>query len=276
MLFKGLRRKRKMIVQEEFLKKLRSAFNLNIYEVKIWTALLSRGLATAGELADVSGVPRSRSYDVLESLEKRGFVIIKLGKPIKYIAVKPEEIMKRVKKSIVKDADYKVNMLSKIRDTTMFQEIELLYKQGIVNVDPSSLSGSIKGRNNIKNQISSLLDEAESTVTIMTTPTSLVRKHDEFKNKFKKLKTKGVRIRVATQVTDEIKNTLKELEKVAEVKHVEGLSGRFVIVDGKQLVFMIESDKNIHESYDTGIWVKTPYFASAMEQMFDAAWSTLK
>ena len=45
-----------MIVQEEFLKKLRSAFELNIYEVKIWTALLSRGLATAGELSDISNV----------------------------------------------------------------------------------------------------------------------------------------------------------------------------------------------------------------------------
>ncbi|MEK6816001.1 MAG: helix-turn-helix domain-containing protein, partial [Nanoarchaeota archaeon] len=81
-----------MIVQESFLKKLRSAFDLNIYEVKIWTALLSRGVASAGELADISGVPRSRSYDVLESLEKKGFVIMKLGKPIKYLAVKPEEV----------------------------------------------------------------------------------------------------------------------------------------------------------------------------------------
>jgi len=57
-------------VNEEFLKKLRSSFDLNIYEVKVWTALLSRGVAAAGELADISGVPRSRSYDVLESLEK--------------------------------------------------------------------------------------------------------------------------------------------------------------------------------------------------------------
>ena len=84
-----------MIVNEEFLKKLRSSFDLNIYEVKVWTALLSRGVAAAGELADISGVPRSRSYDVLENLEKKGFIVMKLGKPIKYIAVKPEEILKR-------------------------------------------------------------------------------------------------------------------------------------------------------------------------------------
>ena len=50
-----------MIVKEEFLGKLRRFFNLNLYEVKIWTALLSRGVSTAGELSDIANVPRSRS-----------------------------------------------------------------------------------------------------------------------------------------------------------------------------------------------------------------------
>ena len=50
-----------MIVQDHFLKKLRAAFDLNIYEVKIWTALLSRGVAAAGELSEIGDVPRSRA-----------------------------------------------------------------------------------------------------------------------------------------------------------------------------------------------------------------------
>ncbi len=58
-----------MIVKEEFLNKLRQFFALNLYEVRIWTALLSRGISTAGELSDIGNVPRSRYYDVLESLE---------------------------------------------------------------------------------------------------------------------------------------------------------------------------------------------------------------
>ena len=63
-----------MIVKDEFLSKLRRYFSLNLYEVKIWTALLSRGVSTAGELSDIANVPRSRSYDVLESLEKKGLI----------------------------------------------------------------------------------------------------------------------------------------------------------------------------------------------------------
>ena len=65
-----------MIIKEDFLNKLRHYFGLNLYEVRIWTALLSRGISSAGELADISDVPRSRAYDVLESLEKKGFIVI--------------------------------------------------------------------------------------------------------------------------------------------------------------------------------------------------------
>ena len=86
-------------MQKQTLQELRERFKLNIYEVKIWTSLLSRGIAAASELADISGVPRSRCYDVLESLEKKGFIIMKVGKPIKYIAVEPEAIVDRVKKA---------------------------------------------------------------------------------------------------------------------------------------------------------------------------------
>ena len=150
-----------MIIKEDFLKKLRAAFDLNIYEVKIWTSLLSRGLATAGELSDISNVPRSRSYDVLESLEKKGFVIMKLGKPIKYIAVKPEDIIKRMKDHITDDAESKIGFLDDVKKENIFSELELLYKQGVQKVDPYSITGSVRGRDNMYSQMKTMLERAE-------------------------------------------------------------------------------------------------------------------
>src|SRR5512146_513786 len=120
-----------MIIKEEFLSKLRRYFNLNLYEVKIWTALLSRGVATAGELSDIANVPRSRSYDVLESLERKGFVIMKLGKPIKYIAVPPSEVLERVKKSIHEDAARQSNLIDGLKKSDLLGELSSLYTQGI-------------------------------------------------------------------------------------------------------------------------------------------------
>jgi HTH-type transcriptional regulator, sugar sensing transcriptional regulator len=265
-----------MIVNDEFLKKLRSAFDLNIYEVKVWTALLSRGVAAAGELADISGVPRSRSYDVLESLEKKGFIIMKLGKPIKYIAVKPEEILKRVKKKIQTDADDNLKSLEKVKDTNTYQEIELLYNQGIDKVEPADLSGMLKGRKNLYDHIKTIIQNAESEVFIMTTEKGLVRKIDLLKSAIKKAKGKGIKIKIAAPVK-ELSFIPKELRELVEVRVADKESkARFILVDGKELIFMLSDDQEVHEAYDMGVWVNTPFFTQALAGMFDLTWKGLK
>ena len=251
-----------MIVKEDFIKKLRAAFDLNIYEAKIWTALLSKGIATAGELSDISDVPRSRSYDVLESLEKRGFVIMKIGKPIKYIAVKPLDIITRVKKNLQEKTDERIMNIDSVKDTKAYTELELLYKQGIQNVDASSLSGAIKGRNNIYNQFESMVKDAKKSVILMTTEDGFVRKSEILKPLSRKLK--DVDIKVIVPETQKTKEIAKDLNGV-DVKFLDKIDARFCIVDGKDLLFMITKDKDIHESYDTGIWVNTPYFANALK-----------
>ncbi len=53
---------------------LRKAFGLNSYESKLYVTLLGRGMK-AGEAAQASGVPQSRTYDTLRSLEQKGFVM---------------------------------------------------------------------------------------------------------------------------------------------------------------------------------------------------------
>src|SRR3989344_4237035 len=120
-----------MIMKQDLVKRIKEYFNLNIYETKVWLALLSKGIASAGEVAELSGVPRSRTYDVLESLEKRGFVIQKLGKPIKYLAVKPHLIIEKIKNNTIALADEKVKILSNLKDTQEYHELEALHKTGV-------------------------------------------------------------------------------------------------------------------------------------------------
>lgn len=264
-----------MIVKEEFLSKLRRYFSLNLYEVKIWTALLSRGVSTAGELSDIANVPRSRSYDVLESLEKKGFAITKLGKPIKYIAVPPEEVIERVKKNMKEDADEKVKRLEEMKGTTVLDELKTLHTQGIDLVEPTDLSGSLKGRHNLYNHLELTIRNAEESVSIMTTSQGFLRKVEGLKSTFEKLKKRGVKIRIAAPINKESANALKEIQDLAEVRQTN-TDSRFCIVDGKEIIFMILNDKDVHPTYDTGIWVNTPFFASSLESMFDLAWNQMK
>ena len=113
-----------MIVEKKLLSKIKE-FGLNSYESKVWVALLSRGVSTAGELSDIANVPRSRSYDVLESLEKKGFIVMKLGKPIQFVALKPSEVIERVKKNLVVDAQEKSKRLDKLKTEDILEELNL-------------------------------------------------------------------------------------------------------------------------------------------------------
>ncbi|MBW2998190.1 hypothetical protein KY321_01505 [Candidatus Woesearchaeota archaeon] len=264
-----------MIVKEEFLSKLRRYFSLNLYEVKIWTALLSRGISTAGELSDIADVPRSRSYDVLETLEKKGFIITKIGKPIKYIAVAPEEVVERVKLNMKQEADEKVKNLDSLKQTDVLNELNTLHTQGVDIVEPSDLSGSLKGRHNLYNHLELTIRNAEDTVEILTTTEGFIRKMEGLKPTFEALKKRGVNIKIAAPITKDCKAHVENIGKLAEIKNTD-VKGRFIIVDGKELIFMILDDQEVHPTYDVGIWVNTPFFASAMQSMFEATWKNMK
>ena len=264
-----------MIMKEEFLSKLRRYFGLNLYEVKIWTALLSRGVSTAGELSDIADVPRSRSYDVLESLEKKGFVVMKLGKPIKYLAVDPAEVVERVKKNINEDAKTRVESLDNLKQTEIVGELQNLHTQGVEITEPHELSGSLRGRHNLYNHLELTLRSAEKSVTMMTTTSGLIRKSEGFKPVFEELKKRGVEIKIVAPLTDETKDAVKELEGLAEVRHHDN-KARFIVVDGREVVFMIMDDGDVHPTYDVGIWVNTPFFSAALDSLFQIAWESME
>ena len=265
-----------MIVKEEFLSRLRKIFDLNLYEVKVWTALLSRGTSTAGELSSISDVPRSRTYDILESLEKKGFIVMKLGKPIKFVALKPEEVVERVKKNLLVYAKEKTKRLETLKGDEVLDELSSLFTKGIKFVEPSDLSGSIKGRQNIYNHLDMMVRNAEKTVTIATTEEGLNRKMEALMPSFEKAKKKGVKIRIAAPITKNNMKVAKDLKRVAEVKDLSDFKARMTIVDGNQLMFMLLDDEKFHPNYDTGVWINTEFFSQTLEQLFDNAWKDMK
>src|SRR3972149_6680082 len=160
-----------MIVKTELVKKIKDYFNLNIYETKVWLALLSKGVASAGEIAELSGVPRSRTYDVLESLEKRGFAITKIGKPVKYISVKPTEVIEKIKSNAMQDAQERIKSLSSMKETQEYTELEQLHNSGISPIKSSEIAGSLRGRSNIISRIRELLENSKKEALICTSAT---------------------------------------------------------------------------------------------------------
>lgn len=265
-----------MIVKDEFLSRLRKIFDLNLYEVKVWTALLSRGTSTAGELSNISDVPRSRTYDILESLEKKGFIVMKLGKPIKFVALKPDEVVERVKKNLIVTAQERTKRLESLKGDEVLGELNNLFTQGIKFVEPTDLSGSLRGRQNLYNHLDMMISDAEKTITIITTKEGMNRKFEAILPTLEKCKRRGVRIRIAAPIDKDNLKIAREFKKFAEVKDLDKLKARFVVVDSKQIMFMLLDDEKFHPNYDIGVWINTEFFAQALEQLFDLAWKDMK
>ena len=252
-----------MQLEKQFLTDLRKHFRLNIYEVRIWTALLSRGIASAGELADISGVPRSRCYDVLESLEKKGFIIMKIGKPIKYLAVKPEIILERVKSNIKEEADQVYSQIDSITETNDFKELELLHKAGIQHVDVNLISKSVVGRTAINRQIKDMISYTKSHLMIVTTNDHMEKTVKLMKNHMQNFSKKNIKAKLYGPYN---KSVVKNLQNVDYVEH--NASTRFVSVDGKEILFMVTNESSTPE-YEVAIWIDSPFFANAVNILFE-------
>ena len=256
-----------MIVQKEFLNKLKD-FGLNSYESKLWVALLSRGVSTAGELSDISNVPRSRAYDVLESLEKKGFIIVKIGKPIKYLAVPPAEVIARVKKLVQEEAEQKDKLLSQLKNSEVLSELSSLHAEGIKLVDPTDHSGAFRGRDKGYEHLLSLIKSAKKSITIMTSKEGAERKYNLLAASLKKAAKNGLKIKfILPQNMD--KNVQELISLVAEVKLQKNDLARFCIIDNEHLFLFLTDDQNVHQSYDCAVWVEAPYFAQYFKSLVD-------
>lgn len=255
-----------MLVKQELINKIKDYFDLNIYETKVWLALLGKGIASAGEIADISGVPRSRTYDVLESLEKKGFAIIKLGKPVKYLGVKPKVILEKLKNNVKKEAEERIDSLHKVKDTDEFTQLEGLYKGGINPVKREELSAALKGKSNISNHLREILTEAKKEVIICTNVQELESKAKLFKTTLDQLSKNGIKVIVSLSGE---KERIKKLEKVFErkFKHIE-IDAKFFIVDRTEVLFYVSKSK---EGEDIAIWLNSDFFTSAFASLFDKA-----
>jgi sugar-specific transcriptional regulator TrmB len=261
-----------MIIKPEFVKKIKDYFDLNIYETKVWIALLGKGVASAGEIAEISGVPRSRTYDVLEGLEKRGFAMQKIGKPVKYLAVNPKVVIEKLKSNVLTDAGERVKSLVGLKDTNEYSELELLHKNGISPIKNSDLSSSIRGKINLYSHLKEMLENASKEVIMVISAEELKHKARIFAPIFDRIRKSSLNLKIAIN-SSEIET--KEINKKYKVdaKHAD-IKGRFFIVDRKEVLFMV-SDEDKKDSEAIGIWLNSEFFASAMAFLFDKAWEKI-
>ena len=248
-------------MNKELIEKVRRNFELNIYETKVWLALLSKGNANIANIHELSKVPRSRIYDVLKSLETKGFCVEKLGKPIKYIAVEPNVVVEKIKRDIEASSNEKIAILDKVTGSDEYKQLESLYKNTLNLTD--KIGTSIKGRANLISHLANASSNATERIVLVSTPRGLERKLKVLMPILANRIKKGLKVTVGVSDSTDEKLSEMLLEKLRnaniKVKNIQG-NGRFCIIDDN--ILLINSPEESKE--DSALWIQSTFFAKTL------------
>ncbi|MBR9689576.1 MAG: TrmB family transcriptional regulator [Candidatus Altiarchaeota archaeon] len=264
------------MIDERLVDTIKEHFDLNSYEAKVWVALLGRGITSAGELAELTGVPRSRTYDILESLERKGLVIMRLGKPIKYISINPTEVIDKLKKRVDLELHDRIKRIDEVKENPIWLEVMSLFEKGVKKIDPTQISGAIRGRHHLHDRFEELFAESKEEILLATSGIEMNRVIEYHYPAMRSAKERGVKILIAVSKEGITDKNLKLSKELGEVRELGGFDTRFVITDEKEIIFMLTSDQDVHPSYDTGVWLHSPFFCQGIRAMFVHSWVKMK
>ena len=130
------------------------------YEARVYAGLVGLGEGTARQVHEASGVPRPRVYDILVSLESKGFVEVWQGKPMYYRAIPPDRLMRLLRE----DLEESMGVVS-----DELNDLSLKARQRTFPV------WHIRGDMSIQDQMMAFLADVKKELIVVCTRTSIFR-----------------------------------------------------------------------------------------------------
>ncbi|NDF27193.1 MAG: TrmB family transcriptional regulator [Nitrosopumilaceae archaeon] len=205
---------------------------LTSYEIRTYSSLLKGGELTASDLSQKSGVPYSKIYEVLGSLEEKGWIGSDDSRPTKYFAKSPATAMEATKQKI--ESDFKEN------ENVVLRELVPLYEKSGVSERPDIwvLSGIMNIASKILEMVLRLLHDKGVVITIL--------------------------------MSDEMdKESLKALARVSTVKVKKGLFGGGIISDKRYVVILLGPINEPAEGEAVAIWADHAGLAVFAREYFE-------
>lgn len=239
-------------------KKALERIGLSSYEIRTFAALLNAGELTAAEISQNSGVPYSKIYEVLGTLEEKGWIGSRDSRPTKYFPKSPSTGLETTKQRM--EAEFSLNQ------STILSELVPLYEKSGTSEKPDIwvLSGTL----NIAAKILEMVESCRNEVLI-----ALPEAGDELVKqalpKLRSLHDRGVDITILTSDRMD-KEYIKSIKRVATVKVKKGLFGGGIISDKKHVVILLGPDVGSESASEVvAIWAEHAGLAGFARQYFE-------
>lgn len=205
---------------------------LTTYESAVYLSLVERGVMTASEVSESANVPFSKVYEVLNNLERKGWVDIERGRPSRYFAKSPLEAFEAAK--------HKLEGKMQAWERAVVGELQPLYEKRELREKPDIWI--LRGETSVLAKLREMLGKARSQVMIAA-PLFARGLAEKAMPLLASLRLSDVKVLV--MVAGEPKDWgLEGLMSVVELRGRDDMFGGGVIVDGEEaLLFLGEEDK---------------------------------
>ena len=239
-------------------KKSLENIGLTSYEIRSYTTLLKEREINASEISEKSGVPYSKIYEVLGTLEEKGWIGSDDSRPTKYFAKSPTTALETTKQSAE-------NEFLKNR-SVILTELTSLYEKSGTSEKPDIWV--ISGAMNIVAKIMELVENCRSEVLIAI-PQAGEEIVKQALPKLRQLNEKGVKITILT--SDKLdKESVKSISRIAKIKIKSGLFGGGIISDKRYVVILMGPEISGSKTTDiVAIWADHAGLAGFAKEYFE-------
>ena len=239
-------------------KKSLEKIGLTSYEIKSYGTLLKEGEITASEISEKSGVPYSKIYEVLSTLEEKGWLGSDNSRPTKYFAKSPTTALDTTQQNA--ENEFLKNK------SVILTELTSVYEKSGTSEKPDIWV--ISGAMNIVAKIMELVDNCRSEVLIAI-PQAGEEIVKQALPKLRHLNEKGVKITILT--SDKLdKESVKAISRIAKIKIKSGLFGGGIISDKRYVVILLGPEISGSKTTDiVAIWADHAGLAGFAKEYFE-------
>jgi sugar-specific transcriptional regulator TrmB len=234
-------------------------FGLTDYEIRSYTSLLEIGPATASELSEASDVPYSKIYEVLGSLEKKGWIEMEHGRPSKYYP-KPPSVAIDITKS-------QLETKLKTNEAHVLDELQPLYEKKGVRERPDIWI--VRGDFNVLARIRETVEQVQKEIlaAVPAIPDPIA---EMLVPLVKSIVEKGVKVQLMT-MKKPMSISMAKLAKLCEVRSREQMFGGGIIADGREVILLLGQEGD--EAISLAIWSDHVGLAKFAKNYFEYLWS---
>jgi len=234
-------------------------FGLTDYEIRSYTSLLEIGPATASELSQASDVPYSKIYEVLGSLEKKGWIEMEHGRPSKYYP-KPPSVALEITKSQLENS-------LKTNEGIVLDELQPIYEKKGVRERPDIWI--VRGNLNVLAKIRETVEHVQKEI-LVAVPGIPDATAEMLIPIVKTIVERGVKVQIMTMKSP-MSETMDKLKKYCDVRIREQMFGGGIIADGREVILLLGQEGE--EAIGLAIWSDHIGLAKFAKNYFEHLWA---